>query len=307
MNHYIAMDGGGTTCRLLLGTDDAILHHAQGESSNPYGVGWESAIRHVQSLITDSLEATGRDAKQVTALVLGSAGMGKPADQIRFASAIAPLLPNARIKVCGDQEIFLVGGLGGLSGIAVIAGTGSIACGRNEQGSVVRAGGFGWRLGDEGSAFWMAKEAIRRTLAASENRDIPSTLEGAILSFFHLENLQDAIYFVNDPTVEKATIASFAPFITKAAQHGDELALDIEQQGAKALVSLVLSIASRLSAPFSKAVVCGGGSFAHDPLLDKLFLSEMRHQLPSYTVSFTPVHSALEGAMILARSEESCT
>jgi N-acetylglucosamine kinase-like BadF-type ATPase len=146
MNHYIAMDGGGTTCRLLLGTDDAILHHAQGESSNPYGVGWESAIRHVQSLITDSLEATGRDAKQVTALVLGSAGMGKPADQIRFASAIAPLLPNARIKVCGDQEIFLVGGLGGLSGIAVIAGTGSIACGRNEQGSVVRAGGFGWRL-----------------------------------------------------------------------------------------------------------------------------------------------------------------
>ncbi|MFA6774826.1 MAG: BadF/BadG/BcrA/BcrD ATPase family protein [Sphaerochaetaceae bacterium] len=301
MNHYIAMDGGGTTCRLILCDENKTLFKKEAGSSNPYGVGWDAAWKHVGDLITSAMETVEVKEMDITALAIGSAGMGREKDKQRLTSLLSVLLPHTRIAVYGDQEIFLVGGLGGMSGIAVIAGTGSIACGRNEQGMVVRAGGFGWRLGDEGSAFWLAKEAIRRTLAAKEGRDLPSSLEATICSFFRLETLQDAIYFVNDPSVDKTTIAAFAPFVTKAAQNGDELAYAIEEEGAMELVDLVTSITERLPVPFSRAVVCGGGSFSHDQILKGLFLKEMRKRLPSYSVIFTPLHSALEGALMLAR------
>ena len=92
------------------------------------------------------------------AIVLGSTGLGRAADRRKLERALRSLAP--RVRALTDLELAWRAALGG-TGVLILAGTGSLAFGRDARGRRARIGGLGPLLGDEGSAFWIGREWLR--------------------------------------------------------------------------------------------------------------------------------------------------
>jgi N-acetylglucosamine kinase-like BadF-type ATPase len=297
---YYGLDGGGTRCRLAIWDErKQLIYKDEGESSNIYAVGFEQAKANVKTLLEKAANDPISENTEIRALCFGSAGLARETERNRWLDFFnAQFSPDFPMLLCSDAEIMLAGSLNEPTGIGLIAGTGSICMGRNEEGVTIRAGGMGTALGDEGSAWWIAKEAVRRTLKSKENRDLPTTMDKTIHAFFHLESLYDCIPFFNNKNLLKATVAEFAPFVTVAAEHGDVLAQAIIEEAATELVLLVESVASRLGDNYLHRLTLGGGVLEQDKTIRKLFLEK----LPPYLVVCPNRGTALDGAGILAFS-----
>ena len=108
----------------------------------------------------------GLSPRRVAGLVIAARGVWTPAERRRKARRLRDLA--RRVKVIPDVEAAFLGALGDHPGVLILAGTGSIVLGRNRRGRWARAGGLGPLLGDEGSAFWIGREWLRRSVGSSE-------------------------------------------------------------------------------------------------------------------------------------------
>jgi len=108
----------------------------------------------------------GLSPRRVAGLVVAARGVWTRAERRREARRLRGLA--RRVKVIPDVEAAFLGALGDHPGVLILAGTGSIVLGRNRRGRWARAGGLGPLLGDEGSAFWIGREWLRRSVGSSE-------------------------------------------------------------------------------------------------------------------------------------------
>ena len=168
----LGLDVGGTSSRAVL-TDLSGRALGSGEAAggNPNSHPPERAAEQVALAARAAL--SGADPRAVRVGVLGMAGVSKMADAevtALFERAWSSLGLSCPMRVVSDSEVAFAAGTPSSAGTVLIAGTGSIA-GRVEQHRLVTtAGGYGWLLGDEGSAFWLGREAVRRAL-----RDLAGT------------------------------------------------------------------------------------------------------------------------------------
>jgi N-acetylglucosamine kinase-like BadF-type ATPase len=155
-------------------------------------------------------------------------------------------------------------------GVAVISGTGSIALGRDVQGTLVRVGGWGHLLGDEGSGFAIGRDALQCAVRAADGRGPATGLLESILSRWQLsapESLIERVY----PTFDKTAIAALAPLVLTLARAGEPVACRIEARAANELALAVMAVARRLSfAAGSLPVAFGGGVLLHEERLRAL-------------------------------------
>lgn len=296
------IDGGGTRSRIALASlSGEVLCRLEGASTNMYASQSEHVVETLRGLIEDACATCGRSVSDISAGCIGSAGLSRPQEREKFSSALLDLLgPDVPVKLCNDAEILLVGGVGDLQGICLVSGTGSIASGRLADGTLVRSGGMGWRLGDEGSAWWIGQQAICRGLRSEEFRDMPTGMMGELLHHFQLNENWELIPLFNNTSLDKAAIASAAPIVTKAALQGDVLALDILHCAAEELYRLVASIVWQLPALSEARLVCAGGVMEYDSVVIEGFRGLLSDGLPA-------IHwmdakgTALDGALILAQ------
>ncbi len=295
---YYALDGGGTRCRLAIWNEEKqIVFQQEGASSNPYAVGFDRASKHVLSLLDTAKAQPTLAGVPIKGFCFGSAGLARKQEQAKWKAVFDTYFSRDFPRIlASDAEILLTGSHMAVSGLALIAGTGSICIGRNEEGKMVRSGGLGSALGDEGSAWWIAIQAVRRTLRSREQRDVETSMDKAIRSFFHLEDWQDCVPFFNDKNLTKAAVADFAPYVTAYANKGDLLAKAILSEAADELVKLVLSVQGRLEQPFAAHLTLAGGVLEHDNTIRSLFLQ----RLPPDIVVCPTKGTALEGALLLA-------
>ena len=295
---YYALDGGGTRCRLAIWNEEKqIVYQDEGASSNPYAVGFDGAKKNVLALLDTAKAQPSVAELPIKGFCFGSAGLARRQEQVKWKAIFDEYftLDFPRI-LASDAEILLTGSHMATSGLGLIAGTGSICIGRNEEGKMIRSGGLGSALGDEGSAWWIAMQAVQRTLRSKERRDIETSMDKAIRSFFHLEDWQDCVPFFNDKNLTKAVVADFAPYVTAYANKGDLLAKAILSEAADELVKLVLSVQGRMEQPFRSHLTLAGGVLEHDNTIRSLFLK----RLPSDIVVCPTKGTALEGALLLA-------
>jgi N-acetylglucosamine kinase len=172
----------------------------------------------------------------------------------------------------------------------VIAGTGSIALAReNAHGQQARAGGYGYLLGDDGSAFWIGREAVRAALAAGEGRGPASGLSALGKHAARL-GVQD--------------LAALAPKVSQAAAEGDLIAADILARAGQALAGLAIAAARGVwpdaaRQPHGVKVATCGGVWQAGTLVQEPFRAALSNGLPGAT----PVQPALTpvgGALLLA-------
>jgi N-acetylglucosamine kinase-like BadF-type ATPase len=169
-----------------------------------------------------------RGWRDVAAVVVGSRGIWTTAERRAMARRLAGIA--RRIEVLSDAQIAHLGALGGGSGVLILAGTGSIAIGRDPRGRWTRAGGFGPLLGDEGSGFWLGRAWLRATTQGED--------------FMPARRLIQS----RDPV---RRIAALAPQVLARARRGDRRALRIVAEGQAHLAALALDVTRRLrlSAP----------------------------------------------------------
>lgn len=166
---------------------------------------------------------------------------------------------SARVVVSSDAHIALVGAFGEADGIVVIAGTGSMVLGRHTEVDgtrrLVRAGGHGFLLGDEGGGYWIARQAVQAALAARDGTG-PETTLADVISGALGRDLDDLVAWMHrHPVEQRHILAGLMPHIAKT---NDPVAQDILAEAADELAILTAAVRRRLGAPKLPVAPVGG-------------------------------------------------
>ncbi|MCE7027697.1 N-acetylglucosamine kinase [Jiella avicenniae] len=293
----VGIDIGGTKTHLrLLGPDlarDEIVPTARWRSRE-----WHADATALLRLVRELCEGT-----PITAMAVGAHGCDDAAECEAFEAAFAPISPFP-VRVVNDAEL-MPAALGHPGEIGLVAGTGSIAVCRTPSGEMLVAGGWGWIIGDEGSAASLVREAakaVARHLDEGGARDEP--LAAAL--FEALDIPSPARIGSRLGQIGGAAVAgSFAPVVFAAEAAGSELAARVIREGGGSLAELVARL-DRRGAGASR-VVAGGSVISSQPSLWRAFRDGLEQscegRIEPLLFTGAPVEGACRLAEHLARSE----
>ena len=295
----VGIDAGGTKTRAFAvdGAGEVVGRGAGGganllSSSDPQG-----------SIGAALNEALG--GRRAEAIVLSAAGGDRKADRERGRELLARVAPaGARLLVTHDAIAALYAGNPAGCGVVLIAGTGSIAYGRNEEGDEDRAGGWGHLIGDEGSAVWCGLEALRAIAHAIDGRGAPTMLTELLFAELGVGEFGDVLPLLYGRSHPAPAIGAATRAVAVASAQGDAIANNILQRGATALARAANVVAITLGLA-SGPVYLAGGAFESLPLLQKLVRLELLSVLPRASVEPVreePAMGAARMAMELAWS-----
>jgi glucosamine kinase len=287
----VGVDIGGTKTQLVVARDGITLADRTGMTGS-----WR---RHRPEEDAAALVAMVRDAAggaEPAAIVVGAHGCDSTEQCRTFQKLIAARTGGA-VLVLNDSELLLPAA-GQAMGISVIAGTGSIAVARLSGGAMLTAGGWGWFLGDEGSASGLVRDAAR---AVRDALDRGQALDPLAQTLLELLDIDDPVRIGKTLAAEgsAAGIGRHAPALFAAAEGGSQLARSVIEAGGKALALLVRRLVDRGAK--GGCVVAGGGVIARQPRLMRAFEAAVAEQVPGWTVTLLTTPPAF-GAIRLAES-----
>jgi N-acetylglucosamine kinase-like BadF-type ATPase len=303
MRWIFGIDGGGTRSRLRIETvDGQQLGFLEGRSTNLHALGHDTVLANLMALFHEAYHTLNLEARDCAAGFAGSAGVDGEASLTEFRRILALASGVTAPLACGnDSEPALAGAHLSPEGMLLIAGTGSIALIRTAEGQMYRAGGWGHILGDEGSAYRVAFDAIARSIRSAEGRDLPTDLLEEAYRHFGLKTLDDFLPLVAEMT-EKAVIADFASLVVASRDRGDALAADLFDIAARELSLLVKSVHGRLGGQLTAPrVAFRGGLIENDAWLARETADRCRKLIPGLEV-VEPKADAAQGACLLARA-----
>ena len=288
----LGLDVGGTkTVGQLADGDGTVLREARGGGANLQSVG-ELGVEKVLHEVIDAALADSHE--RLSAICVGMAGVDRPQDGALVREILGRIGQRAASLVVNDALIALEAGAPDGPGIVVIAGTGSIAYGRDPGGRAARAGGWGYVLGDEGSGYWLGRQALRAVVRASDGRGQATSLTPRILEHFHVTRAYDLVHQIygQEGGLKLSTIAALASCVESAAAEADPVATDLIRLGAQELAGVARSVAQRLSME-QTTIVLAGGIFRAVPHMLAAVSAKLRELLPRATVRPLTVEPAL--------------
>jgi glucosamine kinase len=273
-SRFLAVDGGGSkTQAVVVDEHGLVCGRGFAGSSNFRAVGVEQALVHLLAAVEEAL-AHGGARGAVASAWFGLAGIHGVDD----GNVLAAQLPSfaCAVTITNDAELVLAG-LGFGHGVALIAGTGSIALGRNASRQITQVGGWGHLLGDEGSAYDIGRRALQAAVRAADGRGPPTDLLHLVLKRWSLatpRTIVDHIYL----TQEKAHIAALAPGALEIARHGDQMAGEIRKQACAELAMAAVTAIDAVNTPEAVPLALGGGLLIHEPDLRAAVVARIRRR-----------------------------
>lgn len=268
--YVIGVDAGGTkTQAVVVDGNGRILSWGKGGPANPNRVSSERLRASLQQAINSALSGDDSPSPQaVAAVCLGVAG-GRGSQGL-ISETVVKLGIRGTITVVGDTTIAFWGAIRRAYGVIVIAGTGSIAYGVSPRGDTATAGGRGYLIGDEGSAYDIGRAGIMAAVRAYDGRGPATALLERVLQFFHLEAADQVIPVIYDPSNDdgRTRISDFAPLVTQAAREGDTVSRDILNSAGHELGWTAVAVARKLALcerEFELALI--GGVFQAEDLI----------------------------------------
>ncbi|RSM81837.1 N-acetylglucosamine kinase [Amycolatopsis sp. WAC 01375] len=251
MTHVVGVDAGGTSTRAIaVDASGAVLGTGRAGGANPNSHPPSEAAARIASAIAGALG--GLDPAATKACVVGMAGVSKLSDPAvaEIFEAAWKDLGISPVRTVPDPEVAYASATSAPDGSVLVAGTGSIAGRVRGRRMVSTAGGYGWLLGDEGSAYWLGREAVRSTLDVLSRGGGLGPLARSVLT----EALGPSAV---DPASDRAPLrhalitsanseapirlARFAPFVSEADREGDPAADEITTRAAALLVTNVMA------------------------------------------------------------------
>jgi N-acetylglucosamine kinase len=298
--HVLGIDAGGTKTVCLLADDSgAVQASSRGPGANLQTAGELEVEKILHQVMEEALGDRGRPA----AVCLGIAGVDRDDDARVVTAIMRRISPGSRLLVVNDALIALVAGAGDSSGIVIVAGTGSITYGRNARGLAARAGGWGHVIGDEGSGYWIGRQALAAAVREVDGRGPRTALTDDVLAHFGVPDAAGLVRIVYNREVPRANVATLGPTVQRARDRGDAVAMQILERAAEELSLAAASVASRLEMrgdafPF----ILAGGMFRIVPSLVEQLRPRLLEVAPRADVRPLTVEPA-SGAVALALAE----
>ena len=276
----VAVDGGGTKCVLVLDGPAGRVEVTRGPAN--VTTDFEAAVAEIRAGLLELAGKAGMPPDDLRALptYLGLAGASDRAISARVEAALA--LPRVRVEE--DRHCALQGALGDSDGAIAHCGTGSFF-GVRQAGAARFVGGWGWKLGDEASAFWVGREALTATLEVVDGLRPPGALSTNLLGRWSCP--AGIVAFAGEATPGR--IGELAPEIADAAAEGDALGLDVMRRGAAHIADMLTRLGWQPG-----LAICFTGRFAptYTPYLPEAMRAALR------PAAATPI----DGAAALARA-----
>jgi len=296
--YYIGIDGGGTKTALCA----ASLNDALPRYSKTSGSSWrEYGISGVAQLLKDAVDSL-MEAKpdQIGGIVMGLPGYGESEEgdcalEREIQNTFAPI----PVYITNDVEAGWAGSLALEAGINVVAGTGSIAFGKDSYGKTVRCGGWSALFGDEGSCYWIGRKVMELFSKQFDGRIPKDELYSIVRRELDLKNDTSFIDLMhNEYLVKRKQAASLQLLAEKAALAGSPSAKALYSEAVRELLLLATAVRSQLV--FNEntwKVSYSGGLFKAEELVLMQFTREIEK---SGGMVCSPRFEPVEGAVLLA-------
>ncbi len=301
MHYSLGIDGGGTKTECaVLDANGKIVGEGRAGPCNPLRSSYETAFQSLRRCSVEALRNGNIKKHKITSVCAGIAGAGRRNVSRKLSVFLGQEFSGAVVSVTTDAEVALEAGVGAGPGVVLIAGTGSIAFGRNAEGETARAGGNGPWIGDEGSAFDIGRRAV---IAVSRTRDCsaPVTLLSEmipeLLNCPDWDELLERI--MKDPD---QVFPKLFPLVVEAAEAGDSTAHEILFSSAIGLGNLAMNVIRRLGMQQKEfSLLKCGGVFAKSTALDKILDPILRSEAKKARIARLDVSPAVGAARSAAR------
>jgi N-acetylglucosamine kinase len=304
MGYSLGFDGGGTkTDCVLLDANGNVIGEGRGGPANPLRSGYEVAFSSLREAAAGAIAAGKIRLGEITGVCAGLAGAGRRSVVRRMIVFLSEEFPAALTQVATDYEVALESAVGSAPGVVLIAGTGSVAYGRNAAGETARAGGYGPLLGDEGSAFEIGRRAVA-AVARSRDMDAPVTVMAEMISAAldcpDWDDLMLRIMKNPDDVFPK-----LFPVVAAAANSEDSAAKEIMFASAIGLGNLAMIVIRRLGMKGQQfPLVKCGGVFGRCHMLDSLLDSVLASGALRAKILRLEISPAVGAARMAARLSE---
>jgi len=294
MRYLAGIDAGASkTVALLADESGRVVAEASGPGANLHVHG-ELGVERTLAGVLEQLRAH----REPSAACFGIAGADRASDRDSIRRVLRRLDLEIPVRIVHDAAIALAAGAPERYGIVVIAGTGSIAYGEDRSGASARSGGWGYLLGDEGSALWLARVTLRSSVRAADGRGPRTSLTARIEEALEVEIPSGLVAWGHSEEALRQRISVIVPLLDQAVVDGDPVAWDIVDEAARHLARAAESVARQLELEGPFPVVLGGGAFRACPSLAEQV--EARLELPAGEVRRLEVEPAV-GGVVLAR------
>jgi glucosamine kinase len=297
---FLGIDGGGSKTLCVIGDQNSVLGTGTSAGSNLVRVGEARAQKSLGVAIRQACAAANVSPSRIEKTCVGIAGGALP----EIAGVVRRLVSefvSGEVVVVGDMVITMEAAFGSGPGVIVIAGTGSIAYGRNSAGQTARAGGWGFAISDEGSGHWIGRSAVAASMRAFDEGGAESAsplLEG-IMNSWGVTTRDQMVVAAN--AAPSPDFAALLRRVLSAAESGDAAARAVLTQAGVELATLAKIVIVRLfgdAVPVPVAVL--GGVFRNCGLVQQVFYDRLRAVFPQILPKATPVDPE-KGALELAR------
>jgi N-acetylglucosamine kinase-like BadF-type ATPase len=296
--HVIGIDAGGTkTVCVLANERGEVVAEARGAGANLQAVGELQVEKVIHGVMR---EAIGDRPVRPEMICLGIAGADRPEDAATVNGIMTRIGLNIPALVVNDALVALTAGVGHAPGVVVVAGTGSIAYGRNEANKAARAGGWGYLFGDEGAGFWIGRAVLVAVVKQYDGRGPATGLTDLVLAHLGLTSPQELVHEIYGDDVHRGRISGLAHLLVPAVAAQDTIAIGILEHAAAELAMAAQSVVGRLGLRDRDfATVLSGGMFRGIPALVESLGNRIRGFAPRSDVRLLGVEPAM-GAVRLA-------
>ncbi len=299
---YLGIDGGGTkTSAAIMNDKKKIVYTFEGKSINYCSEGLETARKNMQDLLFEIYCRTG--IVYFRSVFIGMSALFTKASEKEINDFAEGIIRADIIGMDSDLYIALKSANEDEKSIVGICGTGSMAACFNENGEVITKGGFGYILGDEGSAYSIALDGIQAGVTGAQNSTEQTDLSERLLAFFDCNSLEGLVDKFYNPTIDRKTIASFASEVTECARNGDSVARKILRRQAQKFAATVKALQRENEA--REHIYLYGGVFQHDEIFTYYFKAAFTGHKKGIKIKLLrvpPVYGAAKAAYDIAQS-----
>jgi len=296
---YVAgLDGGGTKTAVCIADEQGRVVGSFASGPINYNGQDAESVRETMAGILAEIAAACGGLDRCVRLCIGAAGVSNPAVVPRLTAVVRESGYAGGLDIAGDIETALWGAHEGRPGLILIAGTGSVCYGRNAEGEVWRAGGYGHLIDDEGSGYSIGRELLSAVVRAADGRAPETAITQLVYGQLGFGSVPELIAFVYDRDRNKKDIAALAPLLSDACGAGDEAALGIAERSADGLLELVAPVAERLGL-HEGALAAAGSVLLRNAHVRERFEEKLRRRYPRLQCR-TAKHEPSYGAVLMA-------
>ncbi|MCG9127514.1 hypothetical protein JT359_07955 [Candidatus Poribacteria bacterium] len=299
MKYIIGIDGGGTkTIGRITTSNGEVIHKMKSGPSNYHVVGVDNTYQVLKEIITTLTSQIDYTPDNLV-ICIGMAGLGREDDKKVVNEICNNIGTTTQRILTHDAHIALVGGIGKSEGIIVISGTGSIVYGIDSHGSEIRAGGWGYLIGDEGSGYDIAIKGLQAVAKAADYRQPKTILTELFLNKLNLDDPKQLINWVH--AVGRHEIANLSTIVFEGIDNDDKTAIQIIDSVTDELVCAIISVVNQATFNDSIDIVLNGGNLVHQSLFSNKLKEKIYDKLKNISVMF-PKNDPVYGAIMIAKS-----